>query len=734
MTRGAALVSVLAAACATAAAALCGAPAADARSAAGAPATAQAVSAPVPGQAARRQVAQISIDSVSPQAPRDPDQPIKISGTVTNTGSAPLSWISIRLRFSRSAFTDRAQMQAFADGGQVLDQTKQSRPLSQLPAAGKAAFEFTTSPAELGITGFRFGVYPLTVELVDTAARQLAAQRTFLPYAQRGVAVSRTRVSFALPLIDQPHRGADLPGQAGGSADEVFLDEGLREAVAAGGRLDDLLKIAEAPGKGVTWFVDPALLDEASAMAQGYRLRSKDGTTARPGDRQVAEWLRRMREALADRTVAATPYADPDVAAAAHNGLEAATRTALDKGATVASALLGREIGTTVGWPAGGVVDHDGLDALAMGGVRTVLLAATALPPQPPVTFTPNAAATLETVRHEVKVLLADPLLGQLFGGATAPDTPALAAQRFLAETAMISAEPGGGPRGVVVAPARRWSPDPAYVTALLKSAGSAPWLRPAGLGSIKAADEVPRGPLTYTDKDRQAELDRSYLTKVRRLGLRAEVTATVTDDHRQIFDTALLNLASSAWRGRIKEAGPLFDQVDAAVTERTEKVSVNTVTQRTLAGDNGVVPISIRNDLAGQDVELGVRITSGNERVLEIGRYESQVKISPGKTKPIDIPMIAHRAGSSTTVKVQLTTADGLIRYGKPVSVTVRVTGYTAITLWIVGAGLTVMLAAVVLRVLRRHARRPAKGRRAAPPEPVATVPEPARNREGPS
>jgi hypothetical protein len=699
VTRGAAFISLLTAAFLIApAAAAAGLPAAGGvREAA--------------STAASRQDVVVAVESITPDAPSEPDTPITIGGKVTNTGAAPLTWTQVRLRFSRQPFAGRAQMQSFADGGQILDTSRRAVPVSELAASGQAPWEFTFTPAEIGM--YRFGVYPVTIELVDSAQRRLAAQRTFLLYAPEGQSPPRTKIAWALPVVDQPHRADD----------DLFVDEELRRAMADDGRLGRILKIAETSAKGVSWFVDPALLDDAQVMSEGYTLGTGDNgqdRATKPGDQVTAGWLSRLRTALTEAPVTATPYADPDIAALVHTGMDATTGTALTKGAATATQLLGKDVTTSVNWPVGGVLDYDALDALAVGDVRTVLLGSAALPPAPPPVYTPGAAASIETVMRKVRVLLADPVLSELV--TPAEGTGVLAKQRFLAETAMISAEPAPAARTVVVAPPRRWSPDPGYVTGLLRTTASVPWLKPVTLSSIKSAGPpLPRADLTYTDKDRAAELARPYMTGVKKLSDRAALTSTVTGDQRRPFDTALLRLASSAWRGRTGSAVPFVEQVDRAIARRTNAISVTTGDQRTLAGKNGVVPITIRNDLRDQEATVGVQITSRDRNLLTIGAYESPVTIGPGGTRQLDIPMVANGGGQSV-VKIQLTTADGT-PYDEPVELTVTTTGYGAIALVIVGGAFAVLLAAIALRVLGRRSRRNAGNRRASQGAPPAVA-----------
>lgn len=75
---------------------------------------------------------------------------------------------------------------------------------------------------------------------------------------------------------------------------------------------------------------------------------------------------------------------------------------------------------TNVNWPVGGLIDYDGLDLLATGGVNTVLLNVLNLPPvtTPPVT-TPDASATLESVNGPLTALVADAVLSETVGADT---------------------------------------------------------------------------------------------------------------------------------------------------------------------------------------------------------------------------------------------------------------------------------------------------------------------------
>ncbi|GLW12481.1 hypothetical protein Misp01_76090 [Microtetraspora sp. NBRC 13810] len=673
----------------------------------------------------------LTIDSITPDVPRERSTEIKISATFANSTGGPLGSMTMRLRKSTTPFADRTAMAAYQAGQGPADLASLSASVTipSLTAGAKFSHEFVVSPAQL--EQFDFGVYPLAVEVVDSFGRTLALQRTFMPYAPRDTDFTRSKFSVLLPLFDAQPRRSD---------DRTFLDDDLRTALTGDGRLASLATLVKdtSADKAVSWLVDPSLLDDVTAMTGPYVVGTGGDQRKRPAEPAAAPWLDGLRASLAGASVFAAPYADPDVTALAHQGLDGATGTAVRTSAAVAKELLGRDVPTDVNWPVSGLVDYDGLDALADAGVRTVVLDGRNLPPaqaaaqtptQTPVQSTaqtPDAATTVTSVYGDMTALVADPVLSDVLGDdVSAPGAAVLAKQRFIAETAMIAAESPATAKNLVAAPYRRWHPDPAFVSGLLKTAESLPWLAPTPLSSIKRpAAPTPRADLTYTDQNRKAELGKSYLTRVKRAFAQADLTAAVTQQEESpIFTRALLRLASAGWRGKTGTARTAVEQVDKSIAGRIDEVSITGAEQpRTLAGDDGVVPISVHNSL-GEAVSIRLDVKSTNSKLLEIQKYDQAVVIGARQNQTVQVPLTAHVNGD-TTVTVQLRT-DQDRRYGPPVKLTVRTTGYTGIALVIVGGALSVMLAAVVLRVLRRRTQRssrkarPAKGAAPAGPSP---------------
>ncbi|MGI5493064.1 DUF6049 family protein [Microtetraspora malaysiensis] len=666
-----------------------------------------------------RAVDPLVVEQISSGVLRDQAVPVTISGVVTGTPSAP---VRLRVHWGQP-FQSREQMAAFAAGqGYPTPSYSTKVQATPLDGSGKLRFEFTLTPRDLGMSSL--GVYPLAIEVQDAVTLQpIEIERTFLTYLPPEQPVPKVKLALAMPIVDRPHRAGDSD----------FMDDDLRASVSTG-RLASLLDLVQKSGRAVTWFVDPALLDDARRTATGeYTVRTASGGAKKAADPGARRWLDGLSAALGSRPVVATPYADPDVTALVHAGLDTQTQDAVKRGAEVAGDVLGREISTATAWPVGGALDRDGLDELATSGVRTLLMSGATLPPDPQITTTPDAATTVDTVSGPVTALLTDPTLSEALGTDTSlPGAGLLARQRFLAETAMIAFEqPQQAARGgigqqagaiqqqqqmaplqpvrtVVAAPTTRlWNPDPAFVSGLIKAASSAPWLQMTTLNSIRPGKtQVPRSDLVYTDQDRGSELPRTYLGGVKKLAREASIAEAVTTEPQNLFGDAVLRLASASWRGDAKRVAGFVKQVRTSIDQQMALVSVID-TPRALAGTNGQVPVSVDNSLP-KKISLKIRVTSDDKSRLGIGApggvYEpEQLIILDNRSQLVNVPVIVHGNGGDSTIAVQLLTADGR-PYGKPVHVTVRATGYTGIALVIVGAALAIMLAAVVMRILRRR------------------------------
>lgn len=228
-------------------------------------------------------------------------------------------------------------------------------PLSQVTVALWRSPELLHSPEAVATALTAETTTPGTARVVEDANRARIAVDTdaLAPGETRAFAVSGTLETLGLRAPDATWwAGVDVTGRAGtrrsepvGSArtlvtkpdaprpvvtvigfsapprqlkKDLFLDDDLHDEVA-GGRLSRLLSTAESTG--ASWVVDPSLLEELEDMADGYRVRTADGTTAGTGAEAAAAWLARWDQLPTERG-ASELFGSPDLAGLAALGTE----------------------------------------------------------------------------------------------------------------------------------------------------------------------------------------------------------------------------------------------------------------------------------------------------------------------------------------------------------------------------------------------------------------------------
>ena len=120
--------------------------------------------------------------------------------------------------------------------------------------------------------------------------------------------------------------------------DGRFYDDSLAELLTYGGRLGQLVF---NPARGVrVWEIDAQLVDEVSAMAQGYKLvDGKDGVGK--GIAQI--WLSQIKAITYGDTILALPYGDPSGYWIKHF-IPKSSKFFLDAGSAHLTSFFGRQI------------------------------------------------------------------------------------------------------------------------------------------------------------------------------------------------------------------------------------------------------------------------------------------------------------------------------------------------------------------------------------------------------
>lgn len=686
-----------------------------------------------PENAPQQQV-RVVLEDVAPTAP-GPESTLRVTGHLAAVDTR-LTDLSVRLRYSSRPFVSRGAMGVYADGGGRPGTRPAPGSDVELDgdrgSSGSPPFSLRVPVRELGLQ--EFGVYPIAVEVLS-GEQQVALQRTLLPYVPDGGSNTQpTRAAWVWPLVDRPHRGTD----------DVFIDDKLDGALAQGGRLRRLLDAAQTAADGgdgsgvpLLWALDPALLQSAQDMADGYRVQSLDSgeSTEQDPNAGARQWLDDLRAEIRGQQVVSLPYADPDVMALHRAGLDENLGTAISRSPEVTSEILGRNVLGDVIWPPGGWLNQDTLDTLAGMGARRVILNERSLPPAQPLTYTPGATAATPTVGGTVRALVADSTVTRILAGATAaPGSATLAEQRFLAETALITDELPNRARTLLIAPPRRWDPPPGFAAALLQDTARAPWLEPVGLSHLQQqSPSVERAAPHYPRSARARELSQRYLAEVREMQVDTVRLNALLGQGASQFGGAVLRTESSAWRALPTVSRQLRETVRNSLESRRGKVHVVARGRLLLASDSGTVPISIANDLADRTVTVQLDIRPRNSARLHVGDYRRRVQIEPESKATVKVPMTAVTSGVAD-LYVQLHTPEGKA-YGDPVLMKVRATGYGTAALVITAGALAVLFLGVAARVVRRALRAGSgDGPPAEPAEPAdqAGQAQPASGPEG--
>lgn len=679
---------------------------------------------------------------------------VTVSGFITNTTTAPISGVTIQLWSSSRRLTSRAEMSEYlgvASSAGIYDTPVNGAEVSLPALAAHATTKWSISlrASQVGMT--QFGVYPLAAQASVGGVPVVNGHvRTFLPFYPPQPAhpsLQQLRIAWVWPLIATPQQAVC----------RALLSNTLAGSIAPTGRLGRLLA-AGAGSSGhrsqVTWAIDPALLSSAVAMTSPYRVGGTPtcgGGTPEPASTAARNWLAQLRAVVARQDFFVTPYADVDVAALSHQGLDSELASAFSSGRATASQVLGTAqrpapagtgSGTATGsatrrrnaaglhppsrpgwiaWPANGIADYGVLGSLAVNGVGTVVLDGSMMPPTTPPLFTPSGVTTTTTgVGTKLNVLLTDDGLDQIVAsaGARPPATgsparvSAAAAdfaseQQFLAQTAMIVSESPTTARSVIVVPPRRWDP-PSGVASALLATSQAPWLKPVSLaalaGSKQAAGQVPRQQPPQTPI-RGKELRPSLLQQIRKLDSQIQLHASIfTSRPPHYLSAAVAAVESSAWDGSragTRQARALLQRIQAYLASQQRALTVVDPPRITLGGKSGSVPVSIDNRLR-QSVTVTLKITAASPNRIVFGNFNHLVTVAAGKQRIIKIPVHSAVAGS-TVLSIQLCTRDGTPLPGASATMTVEATRFGTLALVIIGIAFGVFVLTSVGRAIRR-------------------------------
>jgi Family of unknown function (DUF6049) len=635
------------------------------------------------------------------------DSTVHLTGDVTVPAhSAGYTGIQIELKIAPLSVRSEMTAGPGSDDQWIYGHTDQ---LSQVAAGTSADWSFSAAPDQLGLTSP--GVYALDVIAVSDGDR-IGALRTYLPYEVGGSSstLKPTHMVLLWPLTGPP----ELDGSTQSQVVEA-TDDNLADQVGSGGRLDQMLTAAAAQ-KGITfsWLVDPNLLTTLTGESSGYVLYPDGAPGSQP--QGAAQWLTKAKDLLkSNGELWQLPATDPDVASLAQaDAGDARTLLAASvalNGDTVDTTLGRAPLGTLV-WPADGQADPATL-ALA----QTINPAATVVQSDSVALKTPEQRYTATGITHDTEggtLAVSDSALDQVFAGDPADaayqpgsDSGVLAAQRFLAQTALIVGESPSltTPRTIMVTAPRNATPDPD----LLAAVGSAPWLQTVGLSDLLKATPDPRATVGSPVRARATaatDLPAPALAQTVQLNTDLQQLTDIMTDPKPVkasYGPAVLSTVSTAWRTTPTATRNTY--VDAA-TERLDQligaVSLVPKSDLTLSGKSGTIPFTVTNRL-GQSVQVKILVTTNRDGLTF---QTQQVRTVAEGSTTVVIPAQASVTGVKITVTAQLVAPTGQI-YGAPVSFQVTVSSIGTTALIVLGLSAAVLVVAVGLRIYRGKRRR---------------------------
>lgn len=661
----------------------------------------------------------VRISSVTPAIPSADDE-LTVRGTVTNTSEEPVTRVRVVLRVSPTPVLRGEIPQVVAGAGIRLGVPVPGSSVELAEALGPGeAVEFALgAPVSQLDLGTLPGAYVTGAEALGDSGAGVVRQdldRTFLPWWPEGTTAQPLLLTTLWPLVGRPQR--DTAG--------TLPSEDLAVDMSPSGRLSVLAAVGAAQPGAVTWVVDPEVVHAAAEMAQGYRVRTPDGSAAGVRGAEVTQWLSLVQRSLNHprARAVATLYAVPDVVAVRSGGLLSrmlSQRTVIDRRTRD---ILGTSLPSELSLVPGGNADDATLAALARLSVAPVVLSDTAFPTAREVTYTPSGAIQWQAESRTLPVLLTDSGLSQALAmPATSVADASAIRQRILAETITITAELPSTQRLVVASPEPDWSPSAAAARAVIEAVSATPWIVPTPVTEALSREPstVPRVHAPYGEPLSLSELPTSHLSSVgSQLRGLARYIRVLSDPTGLPLTTttAPLRELGSWFRTRSVEREDLRRRVAGQVDAALGSVEVVSSGSITISGTTGTIPITVENT-GSAAVTVGLTFTSTPAQLFTADPVPT-FQVAPERRTSVEVP--ATIAGSGRIpVTVQVVTRDG-VAFGPPAEIVVRSSAYASAARILVRVSLLLLVLFVTVHAIRRARRR----RRASRPNDAISRPE---------
>ena len=630
---------------------------------------------------------------MAPAAPTIKDT-LTITGRVANSGETTIELPQAQLRLSPLQLNSRGEIDEVLNGSTertglpVADTVVALGPA--LPPGQQAQFRVSVPMAELGLDPALAGVYAVFVEALSGDVT-LGEAGTVIPWFPPDAEVRKTRLAWLWPIIQKPAV----------TAEDLVVDPALPGEYASSGRLGRLVTLGEQ--YPVSWLIDTSAWESAKDLSDGYQVLGPQGPE--PGDQTDAagQFAERVRSILSSRPTTTTQFALADADALQRGGLTSFVLRATSLPQVITDQVAGNE--TTEAFDAlTGTSDLATLETLVDAGVRELFLSDTFFPPDPAILYTASGVTPVTVGGTEVTGLLTDRQLGRTLSRplGTAADR-SRAKQEFLADTALITLELPMEPRSVIAAPPPLWDPPAAWLARLLKAVAKAPWVTLVDVSTVADAPPVPRTDLGYGPIQQRRELPQEYVARLRSLDEELDRLARIVIDpagYGETFALALQRGGSTLWRPDDSGRTIFLDSLASQIQQQKRKVRVVSSGTVTLAGDSGVVPLTIANDL-DRPVSVGVQLATQNPITLQYTPVDP-IRIDAQEKAGVEVP-VRVIGSQPMTVTVVLTDDEGRV-YDDSATLDLRSTAASRIAIVVTVTGGIALVILVSLNLFRRR------------------------------
>lgn len=667
----------------------------------------------------------LSMSLVSFPAWMGPTSDVSATVEVTNTGTAPVSNLSIHLDGyqppgSRSELSNQLSgkglSSAWADSESFPDtldpgQTKQFTLDLQTTLTAYSFFRQRSS-------GQADRAYPvrLTVDVGNVPAVYLSTE---LIYFQETSEQYPLQVGLVIPL--------DSPTAFNPNDQET--SRSLEQAIAPSGRIGRILAALQAPDFAA---VDVALAPTGEFLDGLAILSSQNGFTrvTRSGLQQVGGDDPVVQQAAAtiqdlvrlaarpNIRIVNTPYSQAPLTTLLGNGFSSAVATQIQDGASTVKAVLG--VDPLPGWllPTDGLLDDATLADVAGLGVTNVILSPSSLASAGVASLTPNAQITAVAPKNHASAgaLVEDPTLASRISDGNGLG-PVQVRQQFLAEAATIEQERPAVSRGVVAVAPDDWSPDPGVLDGILSALApgtGAPWMTGATPDALAASGTAPAANVADSVAPAgPSDPGKDYFDALRTAGQKLSDFEAVSPPEQLTNNLVrrLLVAEGGEWWGRAStpdKARPFTAYVTRKVNAELAKIQINRNLTITITSQRAKIPFVIESGLS-YNVKVMLYLASDKLRFTQgsacPGQQQGQATCLLQTIKPRAQTIVVHAAANFSgrfPVQVEVRTpANVLITRG---SLLIRSTAYNIVALVIMGAAALFLLIAWARGFLRRR------------------------------